>query len=97
MGYKRKAGEGGGKYHNESFALINSSNINTLALPLLIFPTLHLVIDEDIKCRNCYKCSEGAPENQGETRHNYLPSLVSVADTVVVSVPALAESFISLL
>ena len=69
MGYKRKTGEGGGKYHNESFKPSNSSNINTLAPPLLIFPALHLVIDEDVKRRNCCEQSDGTPENNEESAH----------------------------
>ena len=69
MSCKHSTRKNGGKYHNESFKPSNSSNINTLAPPLLIFPALHLVIDEDIKRRNCYECSGGAPENQGETKH----------------------------
>ena len=69
MGYKRKTGEGGGKYHNESFSLISSSNINTLTPPLFIFPALHLVINEDVECRNCCERSEDTPEDNQESAH----------------------------
>ena len=69
MGYKRKTGEGGGKYHNESFSLINSSNINTLAPPLFIFPTLHFVIDDDVKRCNCSEYSEDTPKDNQESAH----------------------------
>ena len=97
MTCKHSTRKNGGKYRNENFEPSNPSDINTLALPLLIFPALHLVIDEDVKRRNCCERSEDTPEDNQEIAHNYLPSLVSVAGTVVVSVPALAESFISLL
>lgn len=70
MSYKRKTGESRGKYHNKSFGLINSSNINTLTLPLLIFPTLHLVINEDIKRRNCCERSKDTPEDNQESTHD---------------------------
>jgi hypothetical protein len=69
VGYKRKTGESGGKYHQESFSLISSSNINTLTPPLFIFPTSHLVIDDDIKRRNCCEQSEDTPENNQESTH----------------------------
>lgn len=70
MTYKHKARKGGSKYHQESFSLISSSDINTLTLPLLIFPTLHLVIDDDIKRRNCCERSEDPPENNQENAHD---------------------------
>ena len=69
MTYKHKARKGGSKYHQESFILINSSNINTLAPPLFIFPTLHLVIDDDVKRRNCSEYSEDTPEDNQESAH----------------------------
>ncbi len=69
MSCKHSTRKNGGKYHNESFALINSSNINTLTLPLLIFPSLHLVIDEDVKRRNCCDQSKDTPEDIHESAH----------------------------
>ena len=49
---------------------MNSSNINTLAPPLFIFPTLHLVIDDDIERRNCSEYSEDTPEDNQEIAHD---------------------------
>ena len=69
MSCKHKARKNGGKYHNESFALINSSNINTLALPLFIFPALHFVIDDDVECRHCCERSKYTPKDNQESAH----------------------------
>ena len=69
MTCKHSTRKNGGKYRNESFEPSNSSDINTLTLPLLIFPALHLVIDEDVKRRNCYECSEDTPEDNQESAH----------------------------
>ena len=79
----------------ELLASISSSDINTLAPPLFIFPALHFVINDDIECRNCCEQSKDTPENNQESAHNYLPSAVSVGATVVFSTVGLVDFFSS--
>ena len=69
MTCKHKARKNGGKYRNESFEPRNPSNIDTLTLPLLIIPALHLVIDEDVKRRHCCERSKDTPEDNQESTH----------------------------
>ena len=69
MTCKHSTRKNGGKYRNENFEPSNSSNINTLAPPLFIFPALHFVIDDDVKRCNCSEYSEDTPEDDEEGAH----------------------------